>query len=455
MTVHAVDADIARAIVSHPDAYLLAGELRNARFVANAMGRPICWNGTKAFVFCADLASGSRVAVRIPKQPDGAGRNRYDALATHLAHHRHLPLVDTFWHDRGAHFDAVDYPVIAMEWVEGVTLDRHLRAAAAGGTLAATAGHLADAWLGAATDIEASGMAHGDIHAENLLVRSAGDRHEIVLVDYDCVWLPTIRDVPGEAGHPSYQHPGRAGGWSGEMDAFPAALVYLSLRALAVDPGLWQFHGDTDAKLLTTDLDLSQPASSPVFQALSSSTCSEVRALTELVVDWLGGAVDRHRTMGQALAQLPAAATVAGEPPTGADSRPGHNVWPPPRTGPAVPEPTAIPDAVWPPAAPTVPPPPPPPPSGSPPPPGAVPPPPPSGSPPPPAVPPPPVAVGRPQGPAGMQRWPSPGTRVGHPRIGGGTSVPPPITSATAAGRRWLIALACILLLVLVLVVLA
>ena len=62
-------------------------------------------------------------------------------------------------------------------------------------------------------------------------------------------------------GHKNYQHPKRtAEDYDDYVDNFPALVVYLSLLALAADPGLWSFYNDDN--LILTNRDYANPSSS-------------------------------------------------------------------------------------------------------------------------------------------------------------------------------------------------
>jgi len=67
----------------------------------------------------------------------------------------------------------------------------------------------------------------------------------IRLVDYDGMFVPGLRgNAPDERGNDQFQHPTRSKQDHDEgVDRFAALVIYLSLRALAVDPHLWEeFH---------------------------------------------------------------------------------------------------------------------------------------------------------------------------------------------------------------------
>lgn len=77
-------------------------------------------------------------------------------------------------------------------------------------------------------------------------------------------------------------------GQTGPEPARPATLVYLSLRALAAEPGLWARFHKSDSLLVKYE-NLTNGTSGEVWGALAASPDPDVRALTGVVVRWLGG----------------------------------------------------------------------------------------------------------------------------------------------------------------------
>ncbi len=80
---------------------------------------------------------------------------------------------------------------------------------------------------------------------------------QLKLIDYDNTWIPDFR-VRGytlpEHGHQNFQHPaffGRNHAYNAEMDRFAALVIYISLKALSVEPELYEeFKVNDEACLL-------------------------------------------------------------------------------------------------------------------------------------------------------------------------------------------------------------
>ena len=140
-----------------------------------------------------------------------------------------------------------EFPVLLMDWVEGVTLDKYVHQ------------HISDkyalqlityqfckmaAWL------MTQPFAHGDLKPDNILVTEDG---ALVLVDYDGMYVPAMQGQKArELGSPDYRHPLRTEDCFNEhIDDFPLALIGMSLKAIALDTSLLQNNAKSDSLLFS------------------------------------------------------------------------------------------------------------------------------------------------------------------------------------------------------------
>ena len=140
-----------------------------------------------------------------------------------------------------------EFPVLLMDWVEGVTLDKYVHQ------------HISDkyalqlityqfcrmaAWL------MSQPFAHGDLKPDNILVTENG---ALVLVDYDGMFVPAMQGQKArELGSPDYRHPLRTEDCFNEhIDDFPLALIGMSLKAIALDTSLLQNNAKSDLLLFS------------------------------------------------------------------------------------------------------------------------------------------------------------------------------------------------------------
>ena len=140
-----------------------------------------------------------------------------------------------------------EFPVLLMDWVEGVTLDKYVHQ------------HISDkyalqlityqfcrmaAWL------MSQPFAHGDLKPDNILVT---EDSALVLVDYDGMYVPAMQGQKArELGSPDYRHPLRTEDCFNEhIDDFPLALIGMSLKAIALDPSLLQNNAKSESLLFS------------------------------------------------------------------------------------------------------------------------------------------------------------------------------------------------------------
>ncbi len=145
-------------------------------------------------------------------------------------------LVHFSYHDKGLFVDTdksdeTEFPVLLMDWVEGVNLDQYLRR------------HLGDEdslrmlacqFSKLAMWLMPQPFAHGDVKPDNIMVRSDGS---LVLIDYDGMYVPAMKGQRArELGSPDFRHPSRTeADFDEHVDDFSLASILLSLRAIAAD----------------------------------------------------------------------------------------------------------------------------------------------------------------------------------------------------------------------------
>jgi len=295
-------------------------------------GLPAAAMGTSAVVFHATVDESPR-AVRCFIRNDVSSRDRYGALGEYLTRHNLAPYVSaTTWADAAIRVNGASWPVLQMEWIDGRALDQYVGFLVSHSDTIALA-TLADRWRRLIATLQEAEFAHGDLQHGNVLIDQQG---QLRLVDFDGVWIPELagKPAPTESGHHNYQHAVHHGpaAWGRWLDTFSALVIYLSLAALAKDPGLWApLYNSTN--LLFQKADFVPPFRTGAWKHLAALGDREVDYLAKRLVEccdpaWTAGrslemTIDRpwwERSGVWQLSTLPgtetgtASATASGQP---------------------------------------------------------------------------------------------------------------------------------------------
>ena len=269
--------------------------LQSSSVEADKLGMPRARSGAFAVVYRLNLPGGSSKAVRLFLKEEDDRQDRYRRIFEHLSRLT-LPCLVPFTYEDDA-FRAADgkkYPMMTMDWVVGETLYDWLHGRALAGDAKALAG-IAEKWRHTVKGLRDAKIAHGDLQHANVMVTRTGD---IKLVDYDGMCVPTLvgrRNL--EIGVDPYQHPGRNGDTqlSLGLDNFSAIFIYVTLRALAADPRLWNDFVVSKQydKMMLARQDLEEPGKSPLIQRMKRSSDPEVQRLTGTLLDLFRGRLDQ------------------------------------------------------------------------------------------------------------------------------------------------------------------
>mgnify|MGYP006316797839 CR=1 FL=1 len=228
-------------------------ELTNLRPVYDEAGEIVMSSGNFAVVFkMKDEASGKQYAVKCFLREQEGRDIAYQQITDELEYVSSNYLCSIKYFQKELFVDSTvssdtEFPVLRMEWVEGVTLDKYVHQ------------HISDkyalqlityqfcrmaAWL------MSQPFAHGDLKPDNILVTEDG---ALVLVDYDGMYVPAMQGQKArELGSPDYRHPLRTEDCFNEhIDDFPLALIGMSLKAIALDTSLLQNNARTDSLLFS------------------------------------------------------------------------------------------------------------------------------------------------------------------------------------------------------------
>ena len=241
-------------------------ELNYLRPVLDDTGQPVMSSGNFAVVFkMKDERDGKLYAVRCFHRDQEGRADSYRLIEEELKDVESPYLVSFRYMDKELFVDSsqtgeTEFPVLLMDWVEGITLDKYLRENLddqyALEMLAYRFSQLAQ-WL------IPQPFAHGDLKPDNILVREDGN---LVLVDYDGMYVPAMKGQKArELGSPDFRHPLRTeDDFDEHIDDFPFVSILLSLKAISLNPQMLGEYGATD-RLLFSEKDYRDIANSAVL----------------------------------------------------------------------------------------------------------------------------------------------------------------------------------------------
>jgi hypothetical protein len=252
-----------------PAASFSDSDLGRGQSRTGPLGLPVPCSGNFADVYQignADRAWAVKCFTReIPKL-----RERYAEISAYLQKVQLPFMVDFQYLDRGIRVRGQWYPVLKMDWVEGLTLNDFVKRNV---DRPRVLEKLARLWVRMARYLRDANLAHCDLQHGNVLLvpGSRADSLAIKQVDYDGMFVPSLAGMPsGEVGHPAYQHPERMreATYSREVDRFPLLVIYCALRALMTGGrALWDRYDNGDNLLFRAE-DLRNPRNSGLFSEL-------------------------------------------------------------------------------------------------------------------------------------------------------------------------------------------
>ncbi len=260
-------------------------KLRNLRPVTDDNGNLVMTSGNFAVVFkMRDEKKDKLYAVKcfLKDQPNRA--ENYRMIAEELEYVSSSFLTKFQYLDNelfvdSANADGDEYPVLLMDWVDGVNLDQYIRQ------------HIHDTYQLHLLAYQFSRLAlwlmpqpfaHGDLKPDNIMVREDGT---LVLIDYDGMFVPAMKGQKArEMGSPDFRHPARTEDTFNEhIDDFSLASILLSLRAIAEEPSLLEKYGAAD-RLLFSEKDYRDIHSCQLLKDIFPPGCAEVNTLVGLFI---------------------------------------------------------------------------------------------------------------------------------------------------------------------------
>ena len=211
-------------------------KLSNLRPVLDDNGNPIMSSGNFAVVFkMKDIETNKLYAVKCFIREQEERQERYREIIKVLDEIKSSYFVSAQYYDNELFVDTTqddetEFPVLVMDWVDGIPLDDYMKAIESKQFLREL---LANQFQKLVCWLLPKHYAHGDLKSDNIIVRDDGS---IVLVDYDGMFVPSLRGKDAlEMGTPMYRHIGRTLSFYNEyIDDFAAVKILLLLKVNAL-----------------------------------------------------------------------------------------------------------------------------------------------------------------------------------------------------------------------------
>jgi hypothetical protein len=252
-------------------------DLKAGTTVCDMLGLPKVCSGNFASVYELHTQN-SRWAIRCFVRQVLGHQARYARLSQHLSGVALEYMVKFEYIAQGIMVQGQWYPIVKMEWVDGLPLNMFVEANIHDPKVLL---HLALEWRMVLRRLKENRLAHGDLQHGNVMVTR---NNELRLVDYDGVYAPSFgKGRSPELGHANFQHPRRTPDYYDEtLDNFSALVIYTSLLALSTEPALFQkfYTGDN---LIFTAADFKAPSQSAVFTRLKQNPFFGVQTLSNFL----------------------------------------------------------------------------------------------------------------------------------------------------------------------------
>ena len=265
--------------IQRPDLCFSDNDLKRGKPVAGVFNLPKVISGGFAGVFQIKRG-GKSYAARCFLKDVSDIEKRYKAISMFLKRKRIPYFVKFEYIDQGIQVKGTWYPILKMEWLNGVTLGEYIEKNRRNTKVMEG---LVTKFQDMVESLKKRGIAHGDLHDQNIMVVD----DELKIIDYDAMFVPGLEDYESsEIGHTNYQHPERRlTDFGPYVDNFSEWVIYLSLLALVKKTEIWDNLNGGDQCLLFRSADFGDPERSKAFTAIEGIPDDHIRILTDAFKD--------------------------------------------------------------------------------------------------------------------------------------------------------------------------
>lgn len=252
-------------------------------------------SGQFAVVFKGRI-DGENYAIRCFQHSTEQGLKNYSTLSEYLKK-KDFPWLSKFvYHDNEIIVGGKTYPVLVMEWVEGLDIHNFISANLNSNYWLL---ELQKSLITLSENLEKNGIGHGDLQKGNVIVVGENKSLSLKLIDYDGMFVSPMLGQPSlELGKPDIQHPKRNKNiFNEKVDRFSIWLIITAIEAIKYEKNLWKKISEggynDDSNFLFTYEDLNKPEESVLFSKLLSSSESSVKEYTLKLKEFCEGDTEK------------------------------------------------------------------------------------------------------------------------------------------------------------------
>jgi serine/threonine protein kinase len=256
--------------VQYPAIAFSDEDLKSGTIEKNKWGLPNPYSGGFTVTYKLDTRQ-KKWAVRCFYRDIQELQRRYQAISNFIAQKQSPYFVEAKYLHNGIKVNGIPYPIIKMLWIEGESLNNYLDKIS---FQKQEVENILNGLVRLTNDLEQHGIAHGDLQHGNIIV----ENKQLRLIDYDDMYLPELVGLQTNGiGHSNYQHPQRSSTqYNKNIDRFSTIIIYTGLKAMSINPGLWQKY-DTGENILFKNQDFVKPRESHLInELLAMPGCKQI-----------------------------------------------------------------------------------------------------------------------------------------------------------------------------------
>lgn len=250
--------------------------LTNLRPVLEENGNPVMSSGNFAVVFkMEDIETGEFKAVKCFTRDQEGRKDAYKAISQSIAslkskYFTYIKYLEFELYVESKSTDETEFPVLLMDWVEGLTLDKYIDEYKENSFVLHD---LCVAFSEMSKWLVDQNIAHGDLKPDNIIIRPTG---EIVLIDYDGMYTHSMAGKDArELGSVNYRLPSRSiHDFNRHIDDLPLAAICLSLKVISVIFDILNKNNYSE-NFLFTETDYYSPKDSSILQQIIEYSYSD------------------------------------------------------------------------------------------------------------------------------------------------------------------------------------